>query len=103
MLRGETEVALKQILCIDINLKFPEGNEFLLETWSLELSSERDLKMLCPMGEVHHRMGTLLKSLLTISRIQPAYKLARKQEDEPYTLTYRVYCGDPLLNRLGKF
>lgn len=101
-LNGETEISLKQMLCIDINLKFSEGDEFLLETWTLDLCPEKDMKLLCPINEVYHRMGLLLKSLLTITRLQPAYKLARKQEGEPYTLTYAVYCGNPQLERLGQ-
>lgn len=99
-MNGETIIALKQMLCIDIFIQFPEGDEHLLETWTLELC-EKDVEQIKDPNEVYHRMEIMLKSLLSITRLQPAYKLARRQEGEPYVLTYRVFCGNPQYERLG--
>ena len=37
---------------------------------------------------VYNRMGVLLKSLISVSRVTPAYKIARKQGHD-YILCYR--------------
>ena len=40
-------------------------------------------------------MGLLLKSLVTVTRITPAYKLSRRQGQDSYVICYRIFLGDP--------
>ncbi|KAJ2937815.1 hypothetical protein O0L34_g18597 [Tuta absoluta] len=47
-------------------------------------------------------MGILLKSLITVTRITPAYHLSRKQRTESFTIFYRVYNGEPKTKALGE-
>ena len=42
-----------------------------------------------------HRMSLLLKSLVTVARVTPAYKLSRRQGVDSYVICYRVMLGDP--------
>jgi len=51
---------------------------------------------------VYNRMGLLLKSLLTVTRVTPAYKLSRRQSPDSYVICYRIYMGEPQLHHLGK-
>ena len=41
-------------------------------------------------------MGLLLKSLVTVTRITPAYKLSRRQGQDSYVICYRIFLGDPV-------
>ena len=45
---------------------------------------------------VYNRMGLLLKSLVTVTRITPAYKLSRRQGQDSYVICYRIFLGDPV-------
>ena len=44
---------------------------------------------------VYNRMGLLLKSLITVSRVTPAYRLSRRQGVDSYVICYRVLLGEP--------
>lgn len=44
----------------------------------------------------------LLKSLLAVTRITPAYKLAFRQGPDSFVICYRVYLGDPNYDCLGE-
>lgn len=52
---------------------------------------------------VYNRMGLLLKSLVTVTRVTPAYKLARRQSPDSYVILYNIYMGEPQFHQLGKF
>lgn len=43
--------------------------------------------------EVYCRMAILLKSLIGVSRVVPAYRLALSQNDDFYRLHYQIYVG----------
>ena len=45
--------------------------------------------------QVYNRMSLLLKSLVTVARVTPAYKLSRRQGPDSYVICYRVMLGDP--------
>ncbi|KAG7268387.1 hypothetical protein CRUP_026612 [Coryphaenoides rupestris] len=49
---------------------------------------------------VYNRLSLLLKSLLAITRVTPAYKLSRKQGHD-YVMLYRIYFGEVQLSGLG--
>ncbi|GAA6068316.1 autophagy-related protein 13 isoform X1 [Tachysurus ichikawai] len=71
-----------------------------LETWCLEMNEkcEKDIKV---SYTVYTRLSLLLKSLLAITRVTPAYKLSRNQGHD-YVILYRIYFGDVQLTGLGE-
>jgi hypothetical protein len=46
-------------------------------------------------------MGLLLKSILCVSRVLPAYKFARRQGPDTHVMCYRIFAGEPNNNPLG--
>uniref|UniRef100_A0A8B9H3M9 Autophagy-related protein 13 n=1 Tax=Astyanax mexicanus TaxID=7994 RepID=A0A8B9H3M9_ASTMX len=86
-------------MCVEISLKTSEGDSMELETWCLEMNEkcEKDIKV---SYTVYTRLSLLLKSLLAITRVTPAYKLSRKQGHD-YVILYRIYFGDVQLSGLG--
>ncbi|XP_066602966.1 autophagy-related protein 13 homolog isoform X2 [Prorops nasuta] len=89
-------------LCIEISLRTVEGDTMVLENWSLNVLPEHSDPMVKVTYTVYNRMGTLLKSLLSISRVTPAYKLSRRQSSDSYIICYRIYMGEPQLHTLGE-
>ncbi|XP_058803089.1 autophagy-related protein 13 [Phymastichus coffea] len=89
-------------LCIEISLRTVEGDSMVLETWTLGIMPEHSDPALRITYTVYNRMGILLKSLLSVSRITPAYKLSRRQGSDSYVICYRIYMGDPQLHCLGE-
>ncbi|XP_047007580.1 autophagy-related protein 13 isoform X6 [Ictalurus punctatus] len=87
-------------MCVEISLKTSEGDSMELETWCLEMNEkcEKDIKV---SYTVYTRLSLLLKSLLAITRVTPAYKLSRKQGHD-YVILYRIYFGDVQLTGLGE-
>lgn len=88
-------------LCIEISLKTVEGDTMVLETWSLGVLPENSDPTVRVTYTVYNRMSILLKSLLSVSRITPAYKLSRRQGPDSYVICYRIYMGEPQLHTLG--
>uniref|UniRef100_A0A8C8GCF0 Autophagy-related protein 13 n=1 Tax=Oncorhynchus tshawytscha TaxID=74940 RepID=A0A8C8GCF0_ONCTS len=74
-------------MCVEISLKTSEGDSMELETWCLEMNEkcDKDIKV---SYTVYNRLSLLLKSLLAITRVTPAYKLSRKQGHD-YVILYR--------------
>lgn len=97
------ELAITRVpLCVEISLRTVEGDQMVLETWSLGIDPELNdpsLRMTNP--SVYNRMGILLKSLVSVTRVIPAYKLSRRQGPDSYIICYRVYMGEPQLHGLG--
>lgn len=101
-LAGQTAL-LSQNVCVEISLKTSEGDSMVLETWYLGLNKEP-----CDVNArisytVYNRMGIALKTLFSISRVTPAYKLSRQQgaSADEYVICYRFYQGDPQFFMLG--
>lgn len=103
VLCGEPVVGSSVPLCIEISLRTVEGDSMVLETWSLGVLPEQSDPSIRVTYTVYNRMGILLKSLLSVSRVTPAYKLSRRQAPDSYHLCYRIYMGEPQLHTLGKF
>nr|CAB3224174.1 autophagy-related protein 13-like [Phallusia mammillata] len=86
-------------LVIEISLRTSDADSLVLEVWSIGVTNK------CDDVRIHHtvynRMSMLLRSLLCVSRMTPAYKLSRKQGKE-YVICYRVYMGQISLNGLGE-
>ncbi|KAG2463232.1 ATG13 protein, partial [Polypterus senegalus] len=87
-------------MCVEVSLKTSEGDSMELETWCLEVNEkcDRDIKV---SYTVYNRLSLLLKSLLAITRVTPAYKLSRKQGHD-YVILYRIYFGEVQLAVLGE-
>nr|XP_043908770.1 autophagy-related protein 13 isoform X2 [Solea senegalensis] len=87
-------------MCVEISLKTSEGDSMELETWCLEMNEkcDKDIKV---SYTVYNRLSVLLKSLLAITRVTPAYKLSRKQGHN-YVILYRIYFGEVQLSGLGE-
>ncbi|XP_051169959.1 autophagy-related protein 13 homolog isoform X2 [Leptopilina boulardi] len=88
-------------LCIEISLRTVEGDTMVLETWTLGVLPEQSDPTIRVTYTVYNRMGILLKSLLSVSRVTPAYKLSRRQGPDSYVICYRIYMGEPQLHILG--
>ncbi|XP_046567658.1 autophagy-related protein 13-like [Haliotis rubra] len=95
---------LGQDVCVEISLRTAEGDTMVLETWYITLNKEQ-----CDPGvkvsyTVYNRMGIALKSLFSVSRVPPAYRLARRQSANgggDYVICYRIYLGHPQFFQLG--
>ncbi|XP_075873403.1 autophagy-related protein 13 isoform X3 [Nelusetta ayraudi] len=87
-------------MCVEISLKTSEGDSMELETWCLEMNEkcDKDIKV---SYMVYNRLSVLLKSLLAITRVTPAYKLSRNQGHD-YVILYRIYFGEVQLSGLGE-
>ncbi|CAG4972283.1 unnamed protein product [Colias eurytheme] len=92
---------IRSHLNVEISVQTEDGDEMVLELWTLGLDETQFDTSLKAMNTVYFRMGILLKSLITITRITPAYHLSRKQRTESFTIFYRVYSGEPKLKALG--
>ncbi|KAG6454111.1 autophagy-related protein 13 homolog [Manduca sexta] len=99
VLNGEVIDALTKVLCIEIYLRTNDGDEMILELWTVKLMPGCDI---CSPSMVYYRMSVMLKSTLTISRITPAYKLARAQNKESYKIYHKIYGGEPNYQILGE-
>ncbi|KAJ8672334.1 hypothetical protein QAD02_003593, partial [Eretmocerus hayati] len=88
-------------LCIEISLQTTEGDTMVLETWSLGVFSEYIDPGVKITYTIYNKMGILLKSLLCLSRVIPAYKLSVGQGPDSYLIHYKVYMEKPHLKNLG--
>jgi len=81
-------------LVCEISLKTAEGDSLVLEVWRLAVVAGGDPAVKVT-HQVYNRMSLLLKSLVTVARVTPAYKLSRRQGPDSYVICYRVMLGDP--------
>lgn len=95
---------LSQNVCVEISLKTSEGDTMILETWYIGLNSDICDTSARVSYTVYNRMGIALKSLFSVSRVTPAYKLSRRQGQcsEDYVICYKIYLGDPQFYMLGE-
>lgn len=88
-------------LCVEISLQTVEGDNMILEVWSLSVQSEQCDLQSRTTHSIYNRMGLLLKSLLSVTRSTPAYKLSRRQSADSYQIFYRIYIGEAQTHQLG--
>ncbi|XP_055538601.1 autophagy-related protein 13 homolog isoform X1 [Wyeomyia smithii] len=88
-------------LCVEISLQTVEGDNMILEVWSLSVQKDQCDLQLRATHAIYNRMGLLLKSLLSVTRSTPAYKLSRRQSADSYQIFYRIYIGEPQTHQLG--
>lgn len=89
-------------LCVEISLRTVDGDKMILEVWSLSCNKQILDKASRVSYSIYNRMGTLLKSLVQVTRSTPAYKLSRKQSTESYKIFYNIYTGPPRTHSLGE-
>lgn len=92
-------------LCVEIYLKTVDGDTMTLETWSIGLLAESAFDPFCSQHLVYtlyNRLGVLLKSLVSVSRVIPAYRYSRQQSHDSFQIHHRIYAGEPQVNTLGK-
>lgn len=95
-------VTARMPLCVEISLRTVEGDTMMLETWCLGVLPEQCDPSVRVTYTVYNRMGILLKSLVSVTRVTPAYKLSRRQSPDSYVICYRIYMGEPQLHSLGE-
>ncbi|XP_023384516.1 autophagy-related protein 13 isoform X2 [Pteropus vampyrus] len=76
----------------------PSGDPCVWRSHSRLLRCDKEIKV---SYTVYNRLSLLLKSLLAITRVTPAYRLSRKQGHE-YVILYRIYFGEVQLSGLGE-
>lgn len=89
-------------LCVEISLQTVDGDKMILEVWSLNINTDLSDPQIKTNYTIYNRMSILLKSLISITRVTPAYKLSRRQAPDSYSIYYRIYSGEPQHN-LGEF
>ncbi|XP_065222580.1 autophagy-related protein 13 [Planococcus citri] len=87
-------------MCVEVYLKTVDGDMMTLETWNISLAS--DYFDNSTSYVVYNRLGILLRSLLAITRVVPAYRYSRRQSPDSYNIGYRIYPGEPQYNSLGE-
>ncbi|CAH2238810.1 jg5080, partial [Pararge aegeria aegeria] len=102
VLNGEVLEALSNVLCIEIVLRTNDGDEMVLEVWTVRLTPSSTCDSISSVSNIYYRMSIMLKSTLSISRITPAYKLSRLQNRDSYQISYKIYGGLPDLDFLGE-
>ncbi|UYV61509.1 ATG13 [Cordylochernes scorpioides] len=85
-------------LCIEISLKTVENTTLILEIWKLYITGNSNINSI---HYVYNRMSIVLKSLMCITKITPAYKFSCLQGPESHVICYRVFMGEPDYNVLG--
>ncbi|XP_049268127.1 autophagy-related protein 13 [Rhipicephalus sanguineus] len=88
-------------LCTEISLKTVDGDTLVLEVWQLSVSNVCDSSVRATYT-VYNRMSLVLKSLITITRVMPAYRLSHNQSRDSYIICFNVYMGEPQLDVLGE-
>jgi len=86
-------------LCVEISLRTNDQETMTLETWCIGIRTDLIDPTMRVTYPLYTRMGILLKSLVTLTRVTPAYKLSRNKSD--YVMCYRIYVGEPQLYGLG--
>lgn len=87
-------------MCVEISLKTNEGESMVLETWCLGMNDRVDSNAKVTYT-VYNRIGMLLKSLVSVTRVTPAYQLSRKQGAD-FMMCYKVYFGQVRFQELGE-
>ncbi|XP_055903641.1 autophagy-related protein 13 homolog [Eupeodes corollae] len=102
---GET-IINRLPVCVEISLRTVDGDQMVLEVWSLDLQSPGENKteqVLKVAHQIYNRMSILLKSLISLTRATPAYKLSRRQCPDSYRIFYKVYAEEkPQVHALGE-
>lgn len=101
--RDERSIVPLLPLCIEITLQTEEGYDMLLEVWTLSIIQELNSPAIRASHTVYSSFGSLLKSIIAVSRATPAYKLSRRTS-ETYRITHSISSTRPAdLTKLGMY
>ncbi len=87
-------------LCIEIFLRTADGDVMTLETWNISLMSDYCDNI--NTYALYSRFGIIVKSLLAVTRVVPAYRYSRRQSSDSYVIGHKIYDGEALCNSLGE-
>ncbi|XP_053676939.1 autophagy-related protein 13 homolog [Anopheles nili] len=88
-------------LCVEISLQTAEGGSMILEFWTLSIKPDQTNAPQRANQVIYNRMSLLLKSLLSVTRVTPAYRVSRLKRSDSYDIYYRIYKGDSQTHLLG--
>ncbi|EAA10737.4 AGAP005715-PA [Anopheles gambiae str. PEST] len=99
---GQHESIITRLpLCVEISLQTAEGGSMILECWTLSIRTDQTNAPQRANQVIYNRMSLLLKSLLSVTRVTPAYRVSRIKRADSYDIYYRIYTGEPQTNQLG--
>uniref|UniRef100_A0AAG5DDG6 Autophagy-related protein 13 n=1 Tax=Anopheles atroparvus TaxID=41427 RepID=A0AAG5DDG6_ANOAO len=99
---GQHESIVSRLpLCVEISLQTAEGGSMILEFWTLSIRTDQTNAPQRANQVIYNRMSLLLKSLLSVTRVTPAYRVSRLKRSDSYDIYYRIYKGDPQTSLLG--
>ena len=75
-------------LWVYIYLKTSEGYESLLESWNISFTEKTDQNVKNAIT-VYNKLALLLKSVVSVSRSLPAYRLTRRKEKD-FSFSYKI-------------
>ncbi|XP_066156854.1 autophagy-related protein 13 homolog isoform X1 [Euwallacea fornicatus] len=99
---GDLLLSRKFPFCVEISLRTAEGDSMVLETWCTRYLNEQCDHSTTNSQTIYNRMGIILKSLVSVTRVTPAYKLSRRQGPDSYVMCYRMYMDEPRNHCLGE-
>jgi autophagy-related protein 13 len=94
---SQPAISLSQPLCIEISLRTTENETMTLEYWCLHTTDKTfvaDSSYQVAMT-VYSNITMLLKSLITVTRLTPAYRLSRQQSADTYSIRYDIHFEQP--------
>jgi len=87
---GKRIPTLTTPICLDVVLRTFEGSFIVLETWQLSTAIGNKEMHQKNHFSIYNRLGVLLKSVLSISRVLPSFNLAKKNEKD-FSLFFKVH------------
>jgi len=87
---GKKVPGLFKPVCLDIVLKTSEGSFTVLESWQVSTKVSNKEENIKNHISIYNRLGVLLKSVITMSRVLPSYQLSRKS-DSDFMLFFKVH------------
>ncbi|XP_065071107.1 autophagy-related protein 13-like [Rhopilema esculentum] len=79
---------IQEPLLLCVYLKTSEGFDSLLERWTLSFNQKQDPSVKSPIA-VYNKLALLLKSLVSVTRSLPSYKLTRRKEKD-FSFYYKI-------------
>jgi len=72
----------------------------VVEIWELRVESQKSMQ--CKYSEVYERQCLLLKSLISLTRVLPAYSACRDWSENKFDIKYEIFKKDPDMHLLGE-
>eukprot|EP00794_Sanderia_malayensis_P001093 gene1093-437_t len=87
-------------LWLNVYLKTAEGHDSILESWSIRFTEKVDQ---CAKGcfIIYNKLTLLLKTLISVSRSLPAYKLTRRK-DKDFSFYYKISSEEPIKDLIAE-